>query len=121
MRFLHMQKRSTYIGGDKILKELKIKKDNIRNELENNLRLLLIDLREMILLPEVHHTTHKMIALALDRILVVIQEFGSKHHKKHELQLEDAIDHCHNHKVDHEFLQTLYKEIEVLTEKIDEQ
>jgi hypothetical protein len=56
MRFLHMQKRSTYIGGDKILKELKIKKDNIRNELENSLRLLLIDLRG-ILLPEVHHTT----------------------------------------------------------------
>lgn len=116
-----MQKRCVYIGGEKILKDLELKHKKIRNELENSLRGLLIDLREMILLPEVHHTTHKMIAFALDRILVCIEEFAEKHHKKYELQLKDAIDHCHNHTVDHQFLQTLYKEIEELTEKIDEQ
>ncbi len=121
LRFLHMQQRTVFVGGEELLKDIKIKKDNLREEFEYVLRSLLIDLREMILLPNIHKTTHSMLELALDRILVAAEELGEKHHKGHEWELKDAIDACHAHKVDHEFLVMLYKKIEHLTKIVDEE
>lgn len=89
--------------------------------MENTLRFLLIDLREMMLLSTIHKHTIPMMALMLDRILVGVEMFGKKHHKRYEKQLKEALDVCVSQKVTHEFLTELYTQIEHLTQKIDEQ
>lgn len=53
LKFVHMQMRSSFVAGDKILKDLDIKDTHIRDELESTLRILLIDLREMMMLPNI--------------------------------------------------------------------
>ncbi len=121
LRFLHMQQRSNLVTGEDLLDGLKLKKDNVRNELESILRLLLIDLREMILLPKIHQNALSMVTLALDRILLGIEIFGKKHHKKYEQELETALEQCKKWSIDHEFLKSLYAQIEHLTKKVDDQ
>lgn len=84
-----MKEYASLVAGYNYLIEIKIKKDNVRNELETTLRSLLVDLREGLLMGEQQSISHKSIALQLDRITVGVAHFGKKHHKKHEQRLHD--------------------------------